>query len=57
MANTDVSKELAKKFKNFINSQDYDPLEVAMLCRQVLDENRVQNSGSPYVIGVRLFED
>ena len=57
MANTDVSKEIANNFKKFIHEQGYDPYEVAMLCRQVLEENQMKYYGHRLVIGVRLFDE
>ena len=52
-----ISKDIAQKFVKFINSFDYDPYEVAMICSQVLNENNVKFKGTRHVIGINMFID
>ena len=52
-----ITEKIGKRFKDFVNSQEYDPYEVAVLCNQILKENRVESTGSKYVTGILLFDE
>ncbi len=52
----DVSKIIGERFKDFINTQGYDPYEVAVLCSEVLKENGISYMSNKHMVGVRLFE-
>lgn len=51
------SKEIAIKFKRFINSFDADPYEVAVCVASYLNQEGVNNTGSPRYIDIRLFDE
>lgn len=51
------SREIAIKFKRFINSFDADPYEVAVCVAIYLNQEGVNNTGSPRYIDIRLFDE
>lgn len=51
------SREIAIKFKRFINSFDADPYEVAVCVASYLNQEGVDNTGSPRYIDIRLFDE
>ena len=52
-----ITEKIGNGFKDFVNSQECDPYEVAVLCNQILKENGVESTGSKYITDIRLFDE
>ena len=51
------SREIAIKFKRFINSFDADPYEVAVCVASYLNQGGINNTGSSRYIDIHLFDE